>query len=101
MKDITKFLRAERLEPKLTELPDNFYSAMESDIKRLIAEGSEIEDILRLKSTIQRIKALRTKKIIRAALADAVLSEPKHTKDYFQPKERAFYEVIIRGAREI
>ena len=99
--DLTKLLRAERLDAKLIELPDNFYPVMESDVKQLISENAEIEDVLRLKSSIQRIKALRIKKIIRAALADAVLSEPRHAKDYFQPKERDFYEAIIRGAREI
>ena len=101
MKDITKFLRAEKLDARLTELPDNFYPAMESEVNRLISEGAEIDEVLRLKATIQRTKAIRIKKIIRAALADAVLSEPKHTKEHFQPKERAFYEAIIRGAKEI
>ena len=93
-------LRAERIDAKLAELPDGFYQAVEAEIESMKGTA-ELEDVLLIKSTFQRIASQRIKKVVRAAMSDAFLAVPQHAKEHFQPKEREFYERIIEGARAL
>ena len=92
-------LRAERSDVKLTELPDGFYQAAKDEIEQMKGTA-ELEEILAYKSTVQRIASQRLKKVVRAAMSDAFLLVARHDKEHFQPRERAFYESIILGAKE-
>lgn len=99
--ELSKILRIERMEAWLTELPENFYQQCKNDIDLKISQGADTEEVLHDRTVLRSLKALRIKKAIRASMKDAFSIEATHTKDYFQPVEREFYEAIIEKVRAI
>jgi DNA replication initiation complex subunit (GINS family) len=104
------YLRAEKNDLRLLELPKNFFvqvkydiSILEVSLKTAHENDADIieQNIITAKRSLTNLIDLRIKKVIKSAVSDAYRAKPEHVADKMEPDERELYEAIISGISKL